>query len=72
MPAKTRIAQFPEQTLVPLNGQIYCSSCKEVVRNIKQTLRVHVASKKHARNVVCYTQQKDDDNSLQNKIEKYY
>jgi hypothetical protein len=67
-----RICEFPEQGLIDSAGKLFCAPCKEIIPNIKGSIKDHVQRNKHTSNLVTYIEKGGDDGEVKDLLSNHF
>lgn len=67
-----RIRQFPGMGLKESAGQVYCVPCKELLPNIKSSIKGHVHRKKHMDTLAKYVEKNGDDEDVKELLSDHF
>lgn len=72
MSLEQRLREFPGQGLKQSAGVLFCGPCKEILPNIKGSIKDHVTRKKHADNLVKYHEKFGDDEEVKQFLSDHF
>lgn len=71
-----RVKEFPDQSIIvteTTRGRVlFCQCCPKELQNIKETIKTHVSSERHAHNLIRWTSRKKGDNSVLEFLHEYF